>query len=63
MDIAKVLGIAIRRETTIQNNLICLDELILEAGDFIDIGAPLYSGQAYPITVKSLVFNKDKNAS
>ena len=63
MDIAKVLGIAIRRETSIQNSLICLDELILEAGDFIDIGAPLYSGQAYPITVKSLVFNKDKKAS
>jgi ethanolamine utilization protein EutA len=63
MDIAKVLGIAIRRETSIQNNLICLDELILESGDFIDIGAPLYSGQAYPITVKSLVFNKDKNES
>jgi ethanolamine utilization protein EutA len=63
MDIAKVLGIAIRRETSIQNNLICLDELILESGDFIDIGAPLYSGQAYPITVKSLVFNKDKKDS
>ena len=63
MDIAKVLGIAIHRETSIQNNLICLDELILETGDFIDIGAPLYSEQAYPITVKSLVFKKDKNDS
>lgn len=63
MDIAKVLGITIRRGTSIQNNLVCLDELILEAGDFIDIGAPLYSGQAYPITVKSLVFNKDKKDS
>jgi len=63
MDIAKVLGIAIHRETSIQNNLICLDELILESGDFIDIGAPLYSGQAYPITVKSLVFNQNKRPS
>ena len=63
MDIAKVLGIAIRRETSIQNNFICLDELILEAGDFIDIGAPLNSGDAYPVTVKSLVFNKDKDRS
>jgi len=63
MDIAKVLGIAIRRETSIQNNLICLDELILEAGDFIDIGAPLNSGDAYPVTIKSLVFNKDKDRS
>jgi len=63
MDIAKVLGIAIRRGTSIQNKLVCLDELILEAGDFIDIGSPLYSGQAYPITIKSLVFNKDKKDS
>jgi len=63
MDIAKVLGIAIRRETSIQSNLICLDELLLEAGDFIDIGAPLNSGDAYPVTVKSLVFNKDKERS
>ncbi len=63
MDIAKVLGITIRRETSIQNNLICLDELILEAGDFIDIGAPLNTGDAYPVTVKSLVFNKDKERS
>jgi len=63
MDIAKVLGITIRRETAIQSNLICLDELILEASDFIDIGAPLNSGDAYPVTVKSLVFNKDKDRS
>ncbi len=63
MDIAKVLGIAIRRETSIQSNLLCLDELVLEVGDFIDIGASLYSRQAYPITVKSLVFNKEKKTS
>jgi ethanolamine utilization protein EutA (predicted chaperonin) len=35
----------------------------MSAGDFIDIGASLYSGQAYTITVKSLVFNKEKKAS
>ncbi|MHA2399491.1 MAG: ethanolamine ammonia-lyase reactivating factor EutA [Promethearchaeota archaeon] len=46
----------LRRETSIQENLICLDELSLQAGDWIDIGAPLHEGQAYPITVKSLVF-------
>jgi len=68
-DIAKLLGLAIRKETAIQDNLICLDELLLEAGDWIDIGAPLKSGgtfgahlesaEAFPVTVKSLVFNKD----
>jgi ethanolamine utilization protein EutA len=59
-DFAKVLGITIRDETSISGNLLCLDELQLEAGDWIDIGAPLESTQAFPITVKSLVFNEDK---
>ncbi len=62
-DMGGSVGIALRRETSIQNNLICMDELDLEEGDWIDIGAPLYSGQAFPVTVKSLVFNKNKNAS
>jgi ethanolamine utilization protein EutA len=59
-DIGKMVGLMIRRETSIQHNLICLDELFLEEGDWIDIGAPLHSGQAFPVTVKSLVFNQDK---
>ncbi|MCK4973183.1 MAG: ethanolamine ammonia-lyase reactivating factor EutA, partial [Candidatus Heimdallarchaeota archaeon] len=62
-DMGGSVGIALRRETAIQNNLICMDELDLEEGDWIDIGAPLYSGQAFPVTVKSLVFNKNKNST
>jgi ethanolamine utilization protein EutA len=60
-DMGGSLGIALRRDTALQTNLICMDELELEEGDWIDIGAPLYSGQAFPVTVKSLVFNKNKN--
>ena len=62
-DMGGSLGIALRRDTALQTNLICMDELELEEGDWIDIGAPLYSGQAFPVTVKSLVFNKNKNTS
>ena len=61
-DMGGSLGIALRRETALQENLICMDELELEEGDWIDIGAPLYSGQAFPVTVKSLVFNKNKDS-
>ncbi|MFX1500422.1 MAG: ethanolamine ammonia-lyase reactivating factor EutA [Promethearchaeota archaeon] len=61
-DGAKMLGLTIRNETSIKTNLFCLDELELEAGDWIDIGAPLKAGEAFPITIKSLVFNK-KNAN
>ena len=59
-DMGGSLGIALRRDTALQTNLICMDELELEEGDWIDIGAPLYSGQVFPVTVKSLVFNKNK---
>ncbi|MHA1671481.1 MAG: ethanolamine ammonia-lyase reactivating factor EutA, partial [Promethearchaeota archaeon] len=57
-DGGKVLGLTIKRETSIKTNLICLDELDLESGDWIDIGYPLNTGvkKAFPITKKSLVF-------
>ncbi|MHA2147095.1 MAG: ethanolamine ammonia-lyase reactivating factor EutA [Candidatus Thorarchaeota archaeon] len=59
-DIAKRLGLTIRDETSIKSNILVLDELQLEAGDWIDIGASLKSTQAFPVTVKSLVFYQDK---
>ncbi|MHA1928426.1 MAG: ethanolamine ammonia-lyase reactivating factor EutA [Candidatus Thorarchaeota archaeon] len=62
-DMAKMFGLAIRDATSIQSNILCLDELQLEAGDWIDIGAPLKDTQAFPVTVKSLVFNKEKEYS
>ena len=62
-DIGKMVGLTTRRETSIQQNLISLDELFLEEGDWIDIGAPLSDGQVFPITVKSLVFNQNKTYS
>jgi ethanolamine utilization protein EutA len=58
-DGAKILGITIRDNTSIKQNLFCLDELELEAGDWIDVGAPLKDGSAFPVTIKSLVFNKE----
>jgi ethanolamine utilization protein EutA len=62
-DVAKRLGLTIRDETSIKSNILVLDELQLEAGDWIDIGAPLKSTQAFPVTVKSLVFNENKEYS
>ncbi|MHA1675506.1 MAG: ethanolamine ammonia-lyase reactivating factor EutA [Promethearchaeota archaeon] len=58
-DGGKMFGLTIKRITSIKKNLLCLDELNLEAGDWVDIGAPLNTGakKAFPITKKSLVFN------
>lgn len=58
-DIACSVGNVIRRETGLKANLLSLDELILEEGDWIDIGEPLVAGQVFPVTVKSLVFKKN----
>jgi ethanolamine utilization protein EutA len=57
-DIACSVGNVIRRETGLKTNLLSLDELLLEDGDWIDIGEPLVAGQVFPVTVKSLVFNR-----
>jgi ethanolamine utilization protein EutA len=62
-DGAKMLGLTIRNETSIKKNLFCLDELELEAGDWIDIGAPLKKREAFPVTIKSLVFNNEREES
>ena len=62
-DMGKLFGITLRDETSIKSNVLCLDEILLEAGDWIDIGTPLQSTQAFPVTVKSLVFNQNKQYS
>ncbi len=56
MDMAPMLGITLRNETDLKQNLICLDELQLKEGDWIDIGVP--NQNAFPVTIKSLIFNK-----
>jgi ethanolamine utilization protein EutA len=56
-DVARSVGSVIQRETSLKTNLLSLDELLLEEGEWIDIGAPLVDRQVFPVTVKSLVFH------
>ena len=55
-DIACSVGNVIRRETELKTNLLALDELSLEDGDWIDISEPLVGRDVFPVTVKSLIF-------
>jgi ethanolamine utilization protein EutA len=55
-DIACSVGNVMRRETGLKTNLLSLDELSLNDGDWIDINQPLVGRQVFPVTVKSLVF-------
>jgi ethanolamine utilization protein EutA len=58
-DIACSVGNVIRRETGLNTNLLSLDELSLNDGDWIDISEPVVGRQVFPVTVKSLVFPTD----
>ncbi len=56
-DVACSVGNVMRRETSLKDNLLSLDELSLNDGDWIDISEPLVGRQVFPVTVKSLVFH------
>ncbi|MFJ5716951.1 ethanolamine ammonia-lyase reactivating factor EutA [Neobacillus sp. NPDC093127] len=53
-DMAKALGQALRLQTKYQ--VICIDQIGIEHGDYIDIGAPL-NDELVPVVVKTLAFS------
>ncbi len=55
-DCAKALGQRVLAELRGSRALVCLDEVPLSHGDFIDIGRPLMNGAVVPVVVKTLVF-------
>ncbi|WP_010294078.1 ethanolamine ammonia-lyase reactivating factor EutA [Clostridium senegalense] len=56
-DIAKVLGQTIYAKLNRKNNVVCIDSIKVENGDYIDIGKPLVNGKVVPVVIKTLVFN------
>lgn len=56
-DMAKVLGQSMYSKLNFKKNLICLDSVKVENGDYIDIGKPIAQGQVLPVVIKTLVFN------
>ncbi len=54
-DFGKALGMLLRPQLQ-QLPLAVIDEVIVRAGDYIDIGTPLFGGSVVPVTVKSLAF-------
>lgn len=53
--LCKALGMLLRPQLQ-QLPLAVIDEVIVRAGDYIDIGTPLFGGSVVPVTVKSLAF-------
>lgn len=57
-DMAKALGQCLYFKLGYKKDVICLDSIKLDNGDYIDIGKPIAEGCVLPVVVKTLVFNK-----
>ncbi|MCR8743966.1 ethanolamine ammonia-lyase reactivating factor EutA [Romboutsia lituseburensis] len=56
-DMAKVLGQAIYAILNYEKDIVCIDSIKVENGDYIDIGKPIVEGKVLPVVIKTLVFN------
>lgn len=55
-DIAKALGQAIKKYYSDKRDIISIDSISVEDGDFVDFGKPLMDGLVIPVVVKTLIF-------
>ncbi|MCR8843523.1 ethanolamine ammonia-lyase reactivating factor EutA [Paenibacillus sp. SC116] len=56
-DMAKVLGQTLYALLDYKKDVICLDSVVVDNGDYIDIGKPIADGKVLPIVIKTLVFH------
>ncbi|HOE56393.1 MAG TPA: ethanolamine ammonia-lyase reactivating factor EutA, partial [Bacillota bacterium] len=56
-DMAKALGQTLYNRLEYGRDVICIDDIRVENGDYIDIGKPLAGGRVVPVIIKTLVFN------
>ena len=55
-DIGKSLGLSIRRNLSQGKPVICIDSIVVDNGDYIDVGTPVADGQVLPVIIKTLLF-------
>ncbi|NLM04670.1 MAG: ethanolamine ammonia-lyase reactivating factor EutA [Clostridiales bacterium] len=55
-DIAKALGQTMHRYLNYEKDIICIDSVRVNNGDYIDLGNPLANGKVLPVVIKTLAF-------
>ena len=55
-DVARTLGVLLREELGIENDLVVLDGVALRDFDYVDLGRVRQPSGTVPVTIKSLVF-------
>lgn len=60
-DCAKVLGQTLQIRMGPKAEVICIDQVRVDEGDYIDLGKPLMGGRVVPVVVKTLVFESSGN--
>lgn len=54
-DIGKVLGQSLRA-LGVATGIVCIDQIVVQEGDYIDVGRSMAGGTVVPVVIKSLVF-------
>jgi len=60
-DCAKVLGQTLQIRMGQSAEIVCIDQVLVDEGDYIDLGKPLMGGRVVPVVVKTLVFESSNN--
>jgi ethanolamine utilization protein EutA len=55
-DIAKAMGQMIRQQPDITRQVVAIDSIHVEDGEYVDMGRPLMNGMVIPVVVKTLIF-------
>lgn len=56
-DMAKALGQCVYSLLDFKKEVVCIDSIKVDNGDYIDIGKPIAEGKVLPVVIKTLVFN------
>ena len=55
-DIAKAMGQMIRQQPDLKRQVVAIDSIHVEDGEYVDMGQPMMNGMVIPVVVKTLIF-------